>query len=248
MKIEEKFQNALDKFVEKTKKNKNIVGILVTGSFVHSVLHKNSDLDVFVILKDGIIRERGNTWIDGVEVEYFMNPVKQIEYYFGEEAGRGGPHTCHMFANSKVLFRRGDDVNKLIKEAKKIINKDRDKMGNVSKELAKYHLDDLEKDLEDVYVSGDDFAFRQVAMNVLDVSLDSFLQITRTYEEKHKRLEKYLKSKDVKFYGLYKKALVEDNMKKKYVNLVKLINYVEGKFDGKRPKEWKLRSKCTYLK
>ncbi len=88
MKIEEKFQKALDKFVEKTKGNKNVVGILVTGSFVHSVLHKNSDLDVFVITKDSVIRERGNTWIDGVEVEYFMNPIKQIEYYFKEEAGK----------------------------------------------------------------------------------------------------------------------------------------------------------------
>jgi predicted nucleotidyltransferase len=248
MKLQDKFNKALEQFVERHKKNKNVVGIFLTGSFVHSKPDKNSDLDVWVVLKNSKIRERGNTWINGVEVEYFMNPVKQVKVYFKEEAGEGGPHTAHMFANSKILFKRGNELDKLIKEAKKMMNKKRDKMKKIEKELARYGIDDIEKDLEDAYLNKDDFVFNQVALKALNNSLDIFLKITRTYEEKHKRLLPYLQKRDGKFANLYKNALLETNRKKKYVCLRKLIGYVEDKIDGKRPKEWKLRSKCTFLK
>lgn len=247
MKLKKKFEVALQKYVERTKKNKNVIGILITGSFIHSEPDKNSDLDVYVLTKDSKFRERGNTWIDGIEIEYFFNPIKQVEKYFKEEAKEGGPHTCHMFVNSKILFQRGNELNRLIKEAKKILNRPRAKMKSVTKELAKYHIDDLEKDLEDVYLKKDKFAFNMVANSIINESLDIFLQISRTYEEKHKRLLEYLKKRDKKFAHLLQEALLENNMSKRYKNLIKLIRYVENKINGKRPKEWKLRSKCTYL-
>ena len=121
-------------------------------------------------------------------------------------------------------------------------------MKNITKELAKYHIDDIEKDLEDTYLKKDKFAFNLVAISILRRSLDVFLQVNRTYEEKHKRLLGYLKDKDKKFALLYEKALLENSMNKKYLALRKLVRYVEKLIDGKRSKEWKLRSKCTYLK
>ena len=179
MKLQEKFNKALEEFVNKHKKNKNVVGIFLTGSFVHSKPDKNSDLDVWLVLKDSKIRERGNTWINGVEVEYFMNPVKQVKVYFKEEAGEGGPHTAHMFANSKILFKRGSELDKLIKEAKKMMNKKRNKMSNIAKEMARYGIDDVEKDLEDAYLKKDDFAFNQVVLKALNDSLNIFLKILK---------------------------------------------------------------------
>lgn len=247
MNLKEKFQKALDTYVDKTKRNKNVIAILITGSFIHSIPDKNSDLDVYVLMKEGKFRERGNTWINGVEIEYFMNPIKQVEQYFIDETKKGGPHTAHMFANSKILFKRGNEVDRLIKKANAIINKKRKSMDNTSKELAKYFLDDLEKDLEDTYLKRDPFSFNLVANDILNKTLDVFLQITRTYEEKHKRLYNYLNSKDKKFASLYKAALLENNTKKKYPLLIKLIRYIENKIDGKRSKEWKLRSKCTFV-
>ena len=233
----EKFEKALNIFVDKTKKNKNVIAILITGSFIHSVPDKNSDLDVYILTKEGKYRERGNTWINGVEVEYFMNPVKQVEQYFIDETKKGGPHTAHMFANSKILFRRGNEIDRLIKKAKSIINKKRNPMDNTSKELAKYFLDDLEKDLEDTYIKNDSFAFNLIANDILKKTLDVFLHISRTYEEKHKRLYNYLSSKDNKFASLYKKTLLETNMKKRYTLLIKLVRFIETKIDGKRTKE-----------
>lgn len=242
--LEKRFEDALNIFVEKHKKNKNVVAILLTGSFVHSIPDKNSDLDICVILKDSKFRERGNTWIDGIEVEYFMNSIKQFDAYFVDELSKGS-HTAHMFANSRILFRRGNEVDKLIERAKKIMNTPRKKMSDVSRELSKYLLDDLEKDLEDVFLKKDNFSFDLIAIQILSSSLDIFFQVKRINPVKYKRLKNCLKREEPKFANLYEKAVLEKDIKKRFRLLKNLVYYMEDKLDGKRSKEWKLRSKCT---
>ena len=128
--MDKKFTDALSIFAEKYKKNPDVIGILLSGSHLHSKPDKNSDLDVFIVLKNGVMRERGNTFVNGVEIEYFMNPVKKIKEYFKEEAfkKKENPATVHMFANSQVIYKKGNELEKLIKEAKKLIKKPLDKM------------------------------------------------------------------------------------------------------------------------
>ncbi len=154
--LREKFDSALKIFVDEHKKDRNVVGILVSGSYIHSKPDKNSDLDVSVVLKDSKTRKRGNTWTNGVEIEYFINPVRQIKHYFKTEVGDISPSTAHMFANSLVLYKKGKIMDELIKEAKKSLQKPRAKLKKFQIENGKYHLDDLEKDLEDVFVRKDD--------------------------------------------------------------------------------------------
>lgn len=247
MELETKFKEALEEFINKYKKDKNVIGIFLTGSFVHSKPDKNSDLDVFILLKKSNFRERGNTWINDVEIEYFINPVKQVEQYFKEE-GDGAPHTAHMFVNSKILYSKGSELSNLINKAKKIMNKKREPINEANKENAKYSIDDLEKDLEDVYLKKDNFSFNQIAINILNESLKTFLKLKRLNIEKPKRLQPYLESKDKEFAKLYAAVLIEKDIDKRYVETINLIRYLEKLLGGKRPKEWKLRGKCTYLK
>lgn len=246
--IVKKFQKALDKFAAMHRKNPNVIGILLSGSFIHSTPDKNSDLDILVILKDSKTRTRGNTWIDGIEIEYFINPIHQIENYLATEVGGKAPCTAHMFANSVVLYRKGDEINRLIKEAKKIIKKKAPKMSKSAIETERYHIDDLEKDLEDTYLRDDAFAFNVVATDVLENSLSTFFKVNRTTKEKSKRLQLQMKSIDPKFERVYTKALLEKNMARKFKLLTAVIRYIENMLGGKRPKEWKLTGPCTVQK
>jgi len=182
--IVQKFQSILNKFVDEHKKNPNVIGILLSGSFIHSKPDKNSDLDICVILKKSEFRERGNTWSDGVEIEYFINPVNQVREYFKTEIGDKSPATAHMFANSETLYKSDSEVDKLIKEAKKIMKKSAPPMSKMEKEFAKYALDDLQKDLEDTYLRKDQFAFSIVAQEVLEKSLSTFTRLKRIQKEK----------------------------------------------------------------
>lgn len=240
-----KFEKVLKKFVEQHKRNPNVVGIFVSGSFIHSKPDKNSDLDVYVVLKESKFRERGNTWIDGVEVEYFINPISQVKNYFKTEVGEKAPSTAHMFANSMVLYKKGDALDDLIKEAKQIIAKPAPKMKKFDIEFAKYSIDDMTKDLEDTYLNRDFFAFNLIAHEILERSLQIFLKFNGVRREKTKRLKKQIAELDRNFDKLFSSAVNESVMEKRFGYMIKLVDYVENMMGGKRPKEWKLKSKCT---
>jgi predicted nucleotidyltransferase len=242
--LQEKFSRALKIFVDRHKKNNNVFAILVSGSCIHSTPDKNSDLDVYVLLEKAKMRERGNTWINGVEIEYFINPVNQVRCYFETETGNKAPFTAHMFANSQILYQKDKTIAQLIKEAKVILKKKMPVMKKMDLEFARYSMDDTIKDLEDVYLKKDIFAFSLIASNLLQESLNIFFKIHRIPKEKSKRLQKKLKSIDRNFEKLYTSALIEKDIGKQYRNINRLVRYAENLIGGKRPKEWILRSKC----
>ncbi len=244
MELSKKYQQALDLFCKKYRNDKNVVGIFLTGSFVHSKPDKNSDLDVYILLEKSKFRERGNTWIDGIEIEYFINPIKQVEYYLKNEKKK---ETAHMFSNSVILYEKGNHLRNLIKKAKKILSTPQKAMLSFQIENAKYQIDDLEKDLEDVYKKEDWFAFEIISNNILEEVLDTFLKIKMVRKEKPKRLLHYLESLDSKFAKIYSAALLEKDYNKKYNATITLVRYVESMLGGKRSREWKLRGKCPYL-
>jgi|SRR3989339_43673 len=240
-----KFEKVLKKFVDKQIKNQHVIGILVAGSYVHSKPDKNSDLDIHVVLDESKFRERGNTWIDGIEIEYFINPISQIKAYYKEEVGEKAPHTAHMFANSLILFQKGGALDELVKEAKIILKRPIKPMNKNGMELAKYFLDDMAKDLEDVLIKRDFFALSLIAHEIFQKCLQIFLKQKGVEREKTKRLSNQLRAVDKNFDKLFSSAVLESDPKKKYTATIKLINYVENLVGGKRPKEWKFRGKLT---
>lgn len=241
----EKFKNALNKFVEQQKQDPNVIGIIVSGSYIHSVPDKNSDLDVYVLLNESEMRERGNTWIDDVEIEYFINPIKQVRKYFETEIGDKAPCTAHMFANSEIQYQKGSALQDLIDEAKNILSRPQKQMGSVEIELAKYFIDDMQKDLEDVFIRKDIFAFSLVSNEIISKSLQIFLGLKGVQKEKNKRLADQLEKVDPEYAVVFFLAVKETDIEKKFHLLNKLVTYTENLLGGKRPKEWKLKSECT---
>ncbi|MBT4376854.1 hypothetical protein HOD29_05775 [archaeon] len=79
------WEEALDKFLEGWKDKKEVLGINVCGSYVTSNPSKHSDLDVNIVLRDSCKWiERGNKIVDGVLIEYFVNPSWKIKEYMKE--------------------------------------------------------------------------------------------------------------------------------------------------------------------
>lgn len=246
MNLDKRYADALNIFTEPYKKDKNVIGIILSGSTVNAKPDKNSDLDVFMVTKESKTRTRGNTWVNGIEIEYFINPVKQIEFYFKDELKMKRNVTAHIFSNSVVLFERGKELGRLIKEAKKIMGRKNNKMDRVVRENTRYQIDDLEKDLEDVILRKDYFAFNVIATKLLENILSAFFALHRTFTAKTKRLLSQLQSLDADFAVLYEKAIVERDVNLRHQNILELIRYIEAKLGGKRPREWKLTTKCTY--
>jgi predicted nucleotidyltransferase len=234
-----KYKRAVQKFIENVKNDREIIGILITGSYVNSGIDKNSDVDIHLILNEKTdYRERGNLWIDDVEIEYFKNPPRQIRSYFEKE--KESPHTADMFVNSIVEYKISDVIDDLIEEAKLIIESQPKKLSDTEKELSKYHLDDLQKDLDDCLVKKDRTGFHFVKNKIIDECIFivcRFYQIRRT---KEKRLFARIEHIDSEFAKLIEEVLEEDILQTDKMN--SLIKYTENLLGGKREKDWVLKS------
>ena len=239
MKTKADFQKACQQFVAIQQQDKDIIGIIVTGSYIHGNLNENSDIDIHLILNEKCeYRERGNTWIDGIEIEYFKNTPQQIRKYFIEEVK--SPHTAHMLVHSSVEYSNALVINELIEEAKFALAHLPKPMHTIQKELAKYHIDDQWKDYQDVVMNKDVFARKFIFFDLVNKLVDTTCQFYQLRRDKSKKVEQQLASVDNEITLLLKNVLATQNVNEEVKHLEVLKIYIENKIGGRRTKEWKL--------
>lgn len=77
------WEDALNKFLASWKEQKDVIGAIVCGSFITGLPTERSDIDLHIILSDEVDwRERGNQYVDGFLIEYFVNPPRQNKEIF----------------------------------------------------------------------------------------------------------------------------------------------------------------------
>lgn len=234
-----RYQRASQAYIDQTKLESDVIGIIVSGSIVQSRLDKNSDIDIHVILKpDSDYRERGNTWIDGVEIEYFKNPPAQIRTYFTREKAR--PHTAHMLAHGRIAYSASPIIDELVATATSIINEAPPALKPHELEFEKYFLDDYYKDLEDAQINGDVLGTTLIRHKIINRCIDVFCKAHRVRRGKDKRIEGQLRKVDPAFITCIEAALAEDLQETVSISSLRIAT--ERLLGGARSKEWKLRS------
>lgn len=120
----EKWQLAIESFLNEYKNEDYFVGAILTGSYATGNQNINSDIDIYIITKnDTTWRERGNKLVNGYLIEYFINPIKKINDYMEKETKDYHISTTRIFANGKVLIDKTGEVATLINQAKENLNK-----------------------------------------------------------------------------------------------------------------------------
>ncbi|UOY08280.1 nucleotidyltransferase domain-containing protein [Muricauda sp. SCSIO 64092] len=234
-----KYVEASNQYVDKEKFNKDVIGIIVSGSIQNSSLDKNSDIDIYVVLDPKCnYRERGNLFINNVEIEYFKNPPAQIESYFEKEDKN--PHTAHMLASGKVVYSESTIVDELMSKAKSIMARRPDKLKGTEIELEKYVIDDYYKDLEDALLNKDFIGVKIIRAKIINRSIDIFCRVNQVRREKDKRLCKQLGALDSNFKQLIEKTLNENW--NTMTSIGKLRTTIEELLGGRRSSQWKIRS------
>ena len=234
-----KYQDASAEYVESEKLNVDVIGVIVTGSFVYSTIDKNSDIDIFVILDNNCdYRERGNTWINGIEVEYFKNSPVQIRSYFKKEKEC---HTAYMLALGKVVYQKSEIVTELISEAKEILNQELPKLSKIEIEIEKYFIDDVFKDFEDAIINNNFLGVQIIRNKLINRCIDVFCKFHQTRRTKDKRLSEQINKLDNVFNEKINLALSEKWNENLGLEQLKIAT--ENLLGGCRKKEWVLRTK-----
>lgn len=232
------FLEASKQYIEQEKKNEEVIGIIVSGSFIHSKIDKNSDVDIFLILDPKCTyRERGNTWIQGVEIEYFKNPPIQIKRYLEREIS---PHTAHILANGQVVYSTSDIIDELIATSKTILQQPPPKLKEFQVELAKYVIDDYYKDFEDAAINKDEIGTTILRNRIIEKCIDVFFNVHQIRRYKDKGLSQQLEQIDPTFNQKIKAALLEQWNEP--TALTEVRTAAEILLGGQRTKEWKLKS------
>ena len=250
----EKWEKALNVFLESWKERDDVIGAIVCGSYVTGNPSLHSDIDVHIILSDDAQwRERGNTIVDGYLIEYFANSPKQIKKYFEEDYKSLTPHSMVQFLTGKIIFDNYNEVIKLKNEARIWFNKEYNELDDISVEMIKYYLWDTLDNLLDCYEQNRlDFEF--VYYNSLKILFEEYSRYLRTEIIPFYQISRYIS--DPYFIKKYLTASFPDeyfaneflhslnnNEKEEQIKLfAKLTNYVLDKMGGFNIDGWKLKS------
>ena len=181
------WKHKLNIFLSDFEHTADIIGVLVCGSYVTGRPTKHSDLDVHIILDNSVeYRERGNRIIDGLLIEYFANPPKQILGYFADDLNDRRLMSQVQFATGEIILDKTGEVEALKNKAKNMIEEFYASSNPSPKmsELDKYFLWDMRDDLQDAHeTERADFDF--MYFTCLNMLLEKYMNcINRPYNRK----------------------------------------------------------------
>lgn len=248
------WEDALNKFLASWKEQKDVIGAIVCGSFITGLPTERSDIDLHIILSDEVDwRERGNQYVDGFLIEYFVNPPRQIRRYFAEDYSDRSTMSMVQFITGKVIFDNHGIIEQLKLEANQWKDKKYGDLDASMIAIKKYRLWDSLDNLLDCYETGRaDFAFvyqHSLVLlfndycSLLNIEQIPYCQISR-YLSDPSYLSKYLKTPfpDQVFSNMFLMAIETHEQGLMMKAYEKLLDHVYGQLGGFDIDGWHIRT------
>lgn len=239
-------------FIEKLKQkypkdNLQILGILGFGSYFNkNKFSKNSDLDIYIVIKNNGNRYRGIMHVEGVEVDYFVNPIERLKSDWKKVKYRevSRKTIAYMLRDGIVILDRNGMLKKLQKEAKLFLKDELKNSGlnHIELTTAKYFIQDYVRDIEDSLLNKDIFSWQYNIHSLLNYLIEIFCRYHKISIIKQKYQAMEIAKKDKRFVKLYQ-SIAESNSKKEVMKRIDtLVGYCLKSMGGALAQEWDLKS------
>lgn len=251
--IMEKWEFAIEKFLDDYKNEDYFVGAILTGSYATGNQSINSDIDIYIITKDDITwRERGNKMVDGYLIEYFINPIKKINEYMEKEQKNYHISTTRIFANGKIIIDKTGDVELLINHAKDYLKKDFEDLDEGTYKMNCYGVWDGFDELEEKYKRKEDIDFSYYIF--IERVINSYFQNKKLASVPLNKIEYILKNEEYRkkyninklpnerFIELLLSCLTEKDYDKKFETAKNIYEYFLETFKDFDINNFSLRS------
>ena len=250
----EKWKIALKEFLKKYEEDDDVIGAVLCGSYANETYNENSDIDVYLILKDGTnYSVRGNTESNSYLIEYFMNTKDGIKEFMAKEFNNGKHSTTTMFAYGKIIY----DLNGTVKELQDLALDylDRPFKNITTKKLDEnnYHVWDLLDELK-TSLKEESLHFNKIHyillndMYNINAEYEGVPKLPQTKVYKILTNEKYRKKSHIfelpeeEFIKLYIKCYEDNKPDIMYKNISKLIDYYYEKQGGFNIRTFELKT------
>jgi hypothetical protein len=118
------YQTALNDFIDRMKKDSNIIAAILFGSLVSGNVWEESDIDIHLISKDESKPMR-QYWIADGDIVIQVSIESRRHFRQAAERALGSSQLFHILATSKVLFSTDETLEQYMEEAKRIGNRDK---------------------------------------------------------------------------------------------------------------------------
>jgi len=244
------FELKIDEFIKKFKarhpKDKiKVLAILGFGSsFKNKKIQDNSDLDLYIIIKDIKKRWRGVMLVRGIMVDYFVYPLEQLKSDLNKVKNKiiSKQTIAYILRDGKVILDNTEELKKLRAIACNFLKKEISQNA-VSPNwlvLNKYFIDDYLKDIVDSQRDKDIFAWQYNSNLLLNNLLEIFCQFHKIPLVKPKYQSAEIMKKYAKFVVLYSSIARATTIKEKTKKINQLVFYCFDTMGGQLPKEWEI--------
>lgn len=222
-----------------------VIAILCFGSSMkRKKIRANSDLDLYVVIKNIGKRYRGIMIVDGVEVDYFVYPLEQLKADWDKVKSKINPRrtVAYMLSGGKIILDKNGRIKKLQAEAREFLKNELNNNGVPPPLLTinKYFINDYLRDIEDSMRDKDIFSWQYNASLLLNNLIDIFCQFHKIPLVKPKYQSQEIAKKDKKFVELYGSIARPASTKERTERIKKLALYCLESLGGQLPREWEL--------
>jgi len=251
------YTDTIAAFIKKSLGKEKVLAVLVTGSFAKGINDKDSDLDLQIITSNGSkYRKRGNVVMDGVLIEYCINPYSQVKKYLEIDSKHNNPMMCIALLEGKIIFEKYKSASRLkecatasLKKGYSLINKDH-------MSFNKYVLADTLNKMNSLYKKKrDDFSFLYyINLKLIYETYALFLQqallkepMLENYFEGNTRFSHIIKDfTDKKFAKMFLSAMVSKKSQDQIIKYRELTQYVLNEMGGFTLNGWSLKIPVDY--
>ncbi len=232
-------QKIYKEVVNKYKNNKNVLGVVLFGSVARNKFDQYSDIDIYILLKKKINYSRLNFIKYNIQVDIILNTVSEAKNFLKEEKYGVRRNTSHMLAHSKIIYQAGNDLEKIIMEAKNNL-KLRTKYNNDEILMHKYSIDDFWGEVRRDIRNKDYTAFGLDSQLLLNNIIELFLKLKGEFWKQPNEIFKTLNKSDKKFAEKIKNFYKTNNMESGG-KLAELVAYIYKKSNGVLPQKWTIK-------
>lgn len=230
------WKKVLEKFISDYREKDYVIGAILCGSYATGNNTCRSDIDVHIITKDINYKQRGNIIIDGIMIEYFMNPLSQSYKYLESDFKQRRLADANMYGNCIILFDKTGEIQRLKEDSLKYYDMEFDEPEESMMLINNYACWDLMDEINEKIDNNEEYdflfwmLFKELISNYYyknKISTVPFTKIEKIYRNKDYKEKYHLKNMPPQQF-IDKVLNVFDN--KSYETLKVLYDYVIDDF------------------
>ena len=233
----EKWKLSLKELLKKYEEDDHVISAMLCGSDSNGSNDEYSNINVYLILKDGICyEEKGCRESNSYLIEYFIKSSSEIEKCMEKEFEDGLKTTANMLAYSKIIYDLDGSAKRIQDKALEYIDKKLDNITNYKLDINNYHISNLLSELE-ISLKENDPNFNLIYYSLLGNVYDMYAEFLALPKLPKTKIYKILTDEDYRikchvfelpeeeFIKLYIKCFEIDKVSVMYKNIYDLISY-----------------------